>query len=142
MRLAAFRFRLMGSLAGFLALLPGGCPVEIAAPSGEPLALAPGRYWITQHQGQLYYFDLPEQRGQPGRRLTLPAGAGLPPQAALPGADPAWFVGEGLYELRPDLTWTVIQAAASSDDAADADATEILTLDAILQLHDPPPPPP
>jgi len=130
MRPAAFRFRLMGSLAGFLALLPGGCPVEIAAPPTEPPALAPGLYWVTRHQGQLYCFDLPKQRGQPGRWLTLPS-----------GADPAWFVGEGLYELRSDLTWTIIQAAAGYGGAADGDATDILTLDDILALHDPPPPP-
>lgn len=125
--------RLIGGLSGTIALLAGGCPSEgTFPPTGAPTP-PPGRYWIAERDGELYYFDLPGQRGDSAEWVALRADDPHSPAHA-------WYLGEGLYEQREDLTWTLIELAPSVAGSSDANATDALTLDELLQLHDPPPP--
>jgi hypothetical protein len=95
-----------------LVLLPGGCPVTV--PQLELSAPAPGSYWVTVQDGQLYYFEPAQERGDQGEWLAL-------------HEDGEWYVGPGFYRLADDLTW-------SRDGELEG-----VTLDEALQLHDPPP---
>ncbi|MFQ5806658.1 MAG: hypothetical protein ACE5I3_09430 [Phycisphaerae bacterium] len=95
-------------------LVLGGCPLE--APPVDETAPAPGTYYVEQWQGKLYYYQLAAVRGAAGRWIELHEGG-------------AWYVGPGFYRLSDDRVW-------SRDDNAEG-----LTLDDIIQLHDPPPAP-
>jgi hypothetical protein len=91
----------------------GGCP--LTAPLNEAMILpTPGTYYIEQCGEQLCYYELPAVRGTEGRWVALPD-------------DGPWFTGSGFDELSEDHVWS-----------RDEDA-EGMTLDEVIQLHDPPP---
>lgn len=96
--------------------LPGiaGCPLE--PPPDEQLAAlpAPGTYYVAESGGTLWYLSLAEFRGEPHRWLPLPEGG-------------EWYTAPGFYRLSADGVWS------ADEESAD------LTLDELLQLHDPPP---
>jgi hypothetical protein len=79
------------------------------------LAPAPGTYYVEQREGGLFYYQLAEMRGAEGRWVELYDNG-------------AWFAGPGFYRLSEERVWAPDENAAG------------LTLDDIIQLHDPPPP--
>lgn len=103
-----------------LVLMPGvliaGCPFDAAGLiGGDTIA---GTYWVEYRDGELAAFALPTYRGEAGTWHTLTT------------ARPAWYTGPALYEVNADGSWERL-----TDDPN-------LTLDDVLQLHDPPPAPP
>jgi hypothetical protein len=91
----------------------GGCPLPVPVDEAT-LTPAPGTYFVEQREDKLYYYDLAVVRGAEGRWVAL-------------DDDGMWFTGPGFYELSEDHVWS-----------RDED-TEGLTLDEVIQLHDPPP---
>ena len=91
--------------------------VSSITPAFPDIAVALG---LTPHQVGLLVavFTLPEYRNEGGTWYTFEQLA------------PGWFAGPGLYEMQPDGTW--LRLTTDND----------LTLDEVLQLHDPPPRPP
>jgi hypothetical protein len=90
-----------------------GCPVPPTLPDDRPES--PGMYWAEYRDGELTLFELPRYRGEQGAWHTL-------------GPDlPEWYGGPGLYLLSEDGSWSRLTT----------DRT--LTLDEVIQLHDPPP---
>jgi hypothetical protein len=77
-----------------------------------------GTYWVEYGKGQLAIYVLPEARGEPGewRLVSRPK--------------PEWYTGPALYQALEDGGWE-----------RRIDGNE-LTLDEVLQLHDPAPPAP
>jgi len=98
------------------ALGPGGC-LWLAPPVHElETQPAPGSYYVEEHDGHLYYYELPAFRGAAGRWVELEDGG-------------TWFAGPGWYRFSDDYVWSPDESAAD------------LTLDDLIQLHDPPPVP-
>ncbi len=98
-------------------LAVGGCP--LAAPPVNDIMLGPepGTYYVERLDGKLFYYQLERVRGEDGNWVLL-------------NEDGDWYEGTGFYELSEDYDWSW-----------DEDA-EGLTLDELIQLHDPPPPAP
>lgn len=108
-------FPVITLLVGLCAL--GGCPMQSVPLDEQAVVLAPGTYYVEQYDDTLYYYDLAEVRGAD--------------QGWVPLLDEGeWFAGPGFYRLSKDYTWS------RDENAAD------MTLDDIIQLHDPPPPAP
>jgi hypothetical protein len=93
--------------------LVAGCPA--ARVDGTWAASPAGIYWVEHTDGVLSTFELPAYRGEPGRWQAVET---LPP---------SWYAGPALYELDEDGDWAQMPASVG------------LTLDEVLQRHDPPP---
>jgi hypothetical protein len=100
------------SIAG---VVLGGCQL-LPPPADIPLLPPPGTYYLEAQDGQLYFYQLAEVRGANNEWVALPDAG-------------AWFTGPGFYRLSEDSVW-------SRDEN-----TEGMTLDDLIQLHDPAPPP-
>jgi len=92
----------------------GGCPLEVPPVDEAAFAPPPGTYYVEQREGKLYYYQLAEVREADGRWIELID-------------DGTWFTGPGFYRLSDDHVW-------SRDETAEG-----LTLDDLIQLHDPRP---
>lgn len=103
------------ALAGGLIMLTGGCPVAPAV-LGES-SVPPGPYYVERLENGLHYYDLPAVRGASGRWVAILS-------------DGEWYSGAGVYVHDERGRWCVDAASAG------------LTLDDLLQTHDPPPAPP
>lgn len=99
-----------------LAALPlistSGCLIAPGAAGADAFGMDPGTYFVEQRSDKLFAFQLPEVRGEEGQWIEITE-RGLP------------FNGQGLYRLSNDFEWA--QEAAG------------VTLDEVIQLHDPPP---
>jgi len=96
--------------------LLAGCPTPtVQLPAYETWD---GLYWVEYLDGTLSVFELPAYRGDEGRWLTFDTNL------------PAWYTGPALYEAQAGGTW--LRLTEGND----------LTLDDVLMLHDPAPPPP
>lgn len=99
-------------------LLAGCCPgfTDYLVLGGqETPSPETGSYWVEMRNGQLHYFELPEERNVSGRWIAL-------------GDDLTdWFDGPAFYLYSAEKGWS-----------RDPDA-EGITLDDVLQLYDPPP---
>ncbi len=113
MRSSALPSLVAAFAVGLPLALVGGCP---AVPEGIDLpASVAGTYWVEYADGALAVFELPAQRGQEGVWHRFEA------------AEPAWYTGPAVYEVSEDGGWVRLSTQAD------------LTLDEVLQLHDPPP---
>jgi hypothetical protein len=103
-------------LAGFVAVLAGGCPQPTTALSEA--ADAGGLYWVEYVDGELAVYELPRYRGETGRWTMFDQDV------------PGWYSGPAVYESSTDGAWVRVTAPEAKP-----------TLDEILMLHDPPPAP-
>lgn len=101
-------------LVSLVALTIGGCPLDAPPSDVALIGPLPGTYYVDQSAGKLFYFQLAEARGAENRWQEL-------------ANDGAWFTGPGFYRLSEEYIW-------SRDEGA-----ERLTLDEVIQLHDPAP---
>ena len=95
-------------------LMVGGCPVDPSVIDPESFAALPaaaGVYWVEHDQGELAFYRLPEQRGDPGTWLVVEA------------QPPEWLTGPAVYLLDDDGIWT---RQTEGD----------LTLDEVIQIWD------
>ncbi len=103
-------------MSGCSLLAVAGCPVDSTQlPAVDSVA---GTYWVEYQDGQLSAYELPQYRGEPGTWRTLAVDR------------PDWYTGPALYEVNQNGSWLRLTV----DDN--------LTLDDVMQLHDPPPRPP
>ncbi|MCK4341708.1 MAG: hypothetical protein KAY37_08305 [Phycisphaerae bacterium] len=102
------------TLPVLLVVLVAGCPVDPT--QWPPAETYVGTYWVEYSDGELAAFELPAYRGEEGTWLTLATDL------------PTWYTGPALYEVSADGSWIRL-----TDD-------EDLTLDEVIQLHDPLPP--
>ena len=100
------------SLIGLGLLVAGGCPMVVPLVGDALPGPQPGTHYVERSDGELFYYQLPEVRGQDGSWVRLTD-------------DGAWYVGAGFYRLSEDYEWSWDQAS------------EGLTLDDFLQLYDP-----
>lgn len=113
--------RIISSIAlMFPVLLVAGCPMDMAQLDATPgLASAypdlAGLYWVEYADDELAIFRLPAVRGDDGDWLEIAADM------------PDWYTGPALYEVDAGGAWERI----THDDS--------ITLDEIIQLHDPVP---
>ena len=103
----------MGVLLLSATVLLAGCPVD--APQLEPTVVPAGMYWVEYEAGALAVYELPQYRGEAGVWHTLVT------------AQPEWYTGPALYEVRADGSWTRLTSGDGQ------------TLDDVLQTYDAPP---
>jgi hypothetical protein len=106
------RFALL-AISVFPLILTAGCPVD-ATVATLPSVDA-GTYWVEYQDGALAVFELPTYRGESGVWYTLEI------------AEPAWYTGPALYEVREDGSWVPLTTGGA------------MTLDDVLQTYDPAP---
>lgn len=101
-------------------LLVAGCPMDMAQLDASPVLAdmypdLAGQYWVEYADGELAIFRLPQVRGDDGDWLEIAADM------------PTWYTGPALYEVDDTGMWQRV----TQDDS--------ITLDEIIQLHDPVP---
>lgn len=115
MRRLSSRFVLAVGLLGIACSLLAGCPLEAPLIDGG-MTPVPGTYYVEERADALYYYQLAETREAEDRWMMLHGGG-------------AWYSNPGFYRLSENYAWTRDRA------------TEGLTLDEFIQLHDPVPEP-